>query len=116
MRLQVALELVPIDTLWFPYFLSQVTFSSLESGLAESSRRKASTCLLFSQHPGREALIEPLSRMPREIPWKPACTLAQLIKQSRGFFSGSEIIREPGPWNGAGNVELETQPIRSRPD
>src|SRR5215831_17297173 len=37
MRLQVALELVPIDTLWFPYFLSQVTFSSLESRLAESS-------------------------------------------------------------------------------
>src|SRR5262245_6946712 len=37
MRLQVALELVPIDTLWFPYFLSQVTFSSLESRLAKSS-------------------------------------------------------------------------------
>jgi hypothetical protein len=75
-------------------------FSSLESGPAESPRRKASTYPLFSQHPGREALIEPLSRMPREIPWKPGFTLDQLIKQSRGVFLGSEIIGgAPWGWN-----------------
>jgi hypothetical protein len=92
MRLQVALGLVPNDMLWFPYFLSQVTFLLLRVGSQNLPRRKAPTYPLFSQHPGREALIEPLSRMPRETPWKPGSTLAQLIKQSRGVFSGSEII------------------------
>jgi hypothetical protein len=81
-------------------FLSQVTFLLLRVGPQNLPRRKASTYPLFSQHPGREALIEPLSRMPREIPWKPGFTLDQLIKQSRGVFLGSEIIGgAPWGWN-----------------
>jgi hypothetical protein len=101
-------------------FLSQVTFLLLRVSPQNLPRRKASTYPLFSQHPGREALIEPLSRMPREIPWKPGFTLDQLIKQSRGFFLGSEIIGG-APWgwnvplgNNTHEAELKLSPIDHR--